>query len=72
MISKVMRDGLSLCLKPVENAFCLPPLAYTSSEALTLEKKSIFDNGWIPIGRADRLKGIGDFTTLDKIGRAHV
>ena len=42
MISKVMRDGLSLCLKPVENAFSLPPLAYTSSEALTLEKKSIF------------------------------
>ena len=46
MLSDLMKESLSLCLGPAENAFCLPPLAYTSSEALNLEKKNIFSPGY--------------------------
>jgi len=69
MVSDFMKESLSSCLGPVENAFCLPPLAYTSSEALNFERNSIFDKGWVPIGRADRLLGIGDYVALDIIDR---
>ena len=69
MISESVKRELSLCLGSAENAFCLPPRAYTPSEFLDLEKSSIFNQGWIPIGRADRVLKIDDFETLNVIDR---
>ena len=68
MISKVDQNELSSCLGSSETALCLPPRAYTSKRFFTYEKENLFENCWLPIGRADRLQRIGDYETLDLCG----
>jgi phenylpropionate dioxygenase-like ring-hydroxylating dioxygenase large terminal subunit len=64
-----LTTALTRCLAPPEQAFCLPPAAYTTPEVQTLEADRIFSRGWIPLGRADRVKSPGDFEALEIAGR---
>ena len=59
---------LEQCDAPASRAKCLPPRAYTSAEMQKIEAEQVFSRGWVPIGRADRVKAPGDFETLDIAG----
>lgn len=53
---------------PIASAASLPPEAYTSASIADVETRAIFRKQWIGIGRADRVKAPGDFTTIDIAG----
>ena len=60
---------LRRCLARVEQAFCLPPAAYAAAEVAPVEAERIFARGWVPLGRADRVKAPGDYEALEIAGR---
>ena len=59
------RTDLERCLLPAEDATSLPPICYRSELVQQAESQGIFRKSWIGIGRADRLKGPGDFETME-------
>lgn len=46
----------------------IPPACYADSEVLKQERKAIFQQGWICLGRADRWPATGDYTAMDIAG----
>jgi len=64
-----LATALNRCIASPEQAFCLPPAAYRDAETQALEADRIFAGGWIPLGRADRVKAPGDYEALELAGR---
>ncbi len=56
---------LKKCIKPVSEAFSLPPEFYTSNELVAQEISKIFRGGWIGVGRSDMVPNAGDVVALD-------
>ncbi len=52
-------------IKPLEEAFSLPPICYTSAEITKQEIKHIFRGYWIGVGRSDIVKEAGNYICLD-------
>ena len=50
---------------PFNRAHAMPKSVYTSPEFLALEEKHIFGAQWLSAGRADTLKGPGDYLTME-------
>jgi phenylpropionate dioxygenase-like ring-hydroxylating dioxygenase large terminal subunit len=63
-------DGLRAAQKNGSAQRCTPPAAYASDRYASAEQSDIFAKGWVPIGRADRVKGPGDYETLEIAGRS--
>ena len=63
-----MRAALARCDAPVSGARCLPPAAYVTAEMQAAEAAAVFSRGWVPAGRADRVRGTGDYATLEIAG----
>ena len=47
----------------VSTAITMPPEIYTSAEFLDFERRALFANEWLCVGRASRIPNIGDYFT---------
>ena len=63
-----LKTELSAVEAPIASAHSIPPLCYTDDHTFMLEQKAIFHQSWIGLGRADRWKSPGDFSTEDIAG----
>ncbi len=61
--------ALADCARPVEAAFSIPPVCYTSGSHALAEMDLVFRQGWIGVGRADVVANPGDFITMDVAGQ---
>lgn len=50
---------------PLEEAWTLPPAAYTDSSIFQLEQENIFSKDWICVARVEQLPAKGDFMSID-------
>lgn len=50
---------------PLDQAWTLPPRAYTDPAVFAAEKAHIFAGGWVCVARADQLANIGDYRCVD-------
>ncbi|WP_126979184.1 aromatic ring-hydroxylating oxygenase subunit alpha [Frigidibacter oleivorans] len=55
---------------PFERATAMPASVYTSAEFLALEQSHVFAKSWVCAGRAEALKGRGDYMTLQIAGES--
>lgn len=60
-----LRNKLTKCRLPAEQAYSLPPSCYANLEVTRLEIEHIFRTSWFGIGRSDIAKNTGDFIALD-------
>ena len=49
---------------PIEEAFTMPPGAYTSTALLEFERREIFAKEWICLGRVEEIPNPGDYFTI--------
>jgi phenylpropionate dioxygenase-like ring-hydroxylating dioxygenase large terminal subunit len=68
MTTSELTSALQSCLAPAERALSLPPVAYRDAGAQALEAERVFARGWVPLGRADRVKSPGDYAALEVAG----
>ena len=65
-----LRSALKGSTVSVESAMSLPPACYVDDAVTQIEIDRIFRDGWIGVGRADQVKGAGDYTALDVAGQS--
>ena len=61
---------LNLCKLPQSERYSLPFDCYWDASIFAQERKSIFANQWIGLGRADRLKMPGEYEAFEFCGQA--
>ena len=54
---------------PLEQAWTLPPAAYTSDGIFAAEVQRIMRRSWLPLARVDQLPGPGDYLAFDLLGQ---
>jgi phenylpropionate dioxygenase-like ring-hydroxylating dioxygenase large terminal subunit len=59
---------VSLVVKTEEDAWTLPPKAYTSPEIYNAEVERIFRTHWLSVGRVEHIPNPGDYFTIDLFG----
>lgn len=59
-LAEVSQDG--------NRSATIPPACYVDDAVLALEQRSIFADGWVGLGRADRWPNSGDYSALDIFG----
>ncbi|XDZ65336.1 aromatic ring-hydroxylating dioxygenase subunit alpha [Alphaproteobacteria bacterium LSUCC0684] len=69
-MNEEFREKLSYCNKPLNEAWSLPPAAYTDPAVLDVEVDRIFRRHWICLGRADQVAGEGEYMCLDFAGQS--
>jgi choline monooxygenase len=62
------RDAMAALGRPVDEAFGLPAVAYTSTEFYALEQDALFPAVWVGIGFAGDIPAPGDAVTLTLAG----
>ena len=67
LIDLVDADQLARAQKPAEDAFTLPPRAYTEPEVFELERERIFGHEWICVAHTSQLPNPGDYRCVDLI-----
>lgn len=55
--------------RPLEQAYTLPPTAYTSDEIYAREVDAIMRKSWLPLARVDQVPEPGDYVSLDLFGQ---
>ena len=68
-MNELSAANFSQCITDASSAYSLPPVCYTSREAVDVEIEQIFRRKWIGVGRSDMVAGPGDFITLDIAGQ---
>ena len=68
-ISNPVQELLENVSTPFTQARAMPKSVYTTKEFLNYELESIFKKDWFCAGRADALKNIGDYLTLELAGQ---
>ena len=53
---------------PIETSATLPPMVYSDHSVFELEKRWLFCEAWIGVGRADRWKSPGDYSAIEVAG----
>ncbi len=61
----IARDEVERVRRPLESAFTLPPLAYTSEEIYQAEIDNIMRKSWMPLARVDQVPNPGDYIAMD-------
>ena len=64
LLTDEIRQALTNAQKPIEEASCLPAACYHDQSVLEAEKRAIFHQQWIGLGRADRFSEAGQYETL--------
>lgn len=59
-------------LLPIEAAVPPPSTWYTEQEIYDVELREVFEKCWIPVGRLDQVKNVGDYFTGDIVGNPYV
>ena len=57
---------------PIAAAQTPPSAWYTASEILALERRSVFRDNWVAVGRADEVAGPGQFVSGNLLGEPYV
>lgn len=60
-------DDLTLAARPLEEAWTLPPAAYTSEAVYVLETDRVLRRSWMPLARVDQVPNPGDYLCLTVI-----
>jgi choline monooxygenase len=68
-IARLIEDVHQVASLPLERARMLPPPAYTSQDFAELERKLIFERGWLCIGRAEQMPAPGDYIAHNIAGQ---
>jgi phenylpropionate dioxygenase-like ring-hydroxylating dioxygenase large terminal subunit len=63
-----LRQQLGAVLPEANRAHGIPPACYADNELLELERRAIFFEGWVGLGRGDRWPNSGDYSALDIAG----
>lgn len=63
------RDRYATILTDFEKARMLPSEAYIDSAWFDVEKREIFEDTWVIVGRAEQLPSAGDYFTLHIVGQ---
>ena len=58
-------DALQRIRNPVDEAWTLPPDAYTSAQIFQRESETLFSNGWLCVGRVEQFPKEGDYRCVD-------
>lgn len=61
----IQRDALQRVRNPLEEAWTLPPVAYTSAQIFENERETLFSNGWLCVGRMEQFADVGDYRCID-------
>ena len=61
----IQTDALQRIRNPLEEAWTLPPEAYTSADVFKKERDTLFSNGWLCVGREEQFAKAGDFQCID-------
>ena len=61
----IPNDALRRVRNPLEDAWTLPPDAYTSPEIFARERETLFSHGWLCVGREEQFPQTGDFRCID-------
>jgi len=69
-MNEQFREKLAYCNKPLNEAWSLPPEAYTDTAVLEVEMDRIFRRQWICLGRADQVASEGEYICLDFAGQS--
>lgn len=56
-------------VRPLEQAWTLPPAAYLREDLYALEEARILRRSWTPVARLDQIPEPGDYLTLDLMGQ---
>ncbi len=62
---EVLERQLSEVLPDINQSPGIPPACYADDGLLALERRAIFQQGWIGLGRTDRWPNPGDYSALD-------
>ncbi len=67
LFSDAMLQAFDTATAPVNQACILPPVLYTSPEFYEFEKRAIFEQDWVCVGRADQIPQAGDWFQITLI-----
>ncbi len=67
LFDDAMLQAFDAATAPVNHARILPPLLYTSPEFYAFEKRTIFEQEWVCVGRADQIPQAGDWFQITLI-----
>jgi len=59
-LSQVLPDG--------DRSLGIPPACYADGSILALERRAVFLEGWVALGRVDRWPNSGDYSAMDIAG----
>ncbi len=62
-------EALERVRRPLEQAWTLPPAAYTDESVYALEVERIMRRSWLPVARVDQLAAPGDYLAFDLFGQ---
>ena len=62
--------AFAACGRADGHGLSIPPVCYADGDIAAAEITGIFRDGWIGIGRADQVKGAGDFIVRDIAGQS--
>ncbi len=63
-----LREHLAAVDSDFNRSTGIPPACYADDGLLELERRAIFHEGWVVLGRADRWPNSGDYSALDIAG----
>ncbi len=61
----IQTDELQRVRNPLEEAWTLPPSAYTSAQVFERECATLFSTGWLCVGREEQFTHAGDYRCID-------
>ncbi len=61
----IQTDALQRIRNPLEEAWTLPPDAYTSAQIFEKERDTLFSTGWLCVGRVEQFAEVGDYRCID-------
>ena len=64
-VSRVIDQAVSQSSDAVENAYTLPPAAYSSQDFFNLEAEAIFKRDWLLVAHVSQIPNVGDYVTLE-------
>lgn len=65
----ITTEQLARAGQPLEQAYTLPPAAYTDPDVYAREVTAIMRTSWLPLARVDQIPNPGDYLSLDLFGQ---
>ena len=62
---QILQQQLDGVLPDACQSLGIPPACYADNDLLELERRAVFVNGWVSLGRADRWPNSGDYSAMN-------